>query len=329
MKKDPWFRNKLIREGILSAIHLKMIQDPSIYILGEGAHMKVHFDAPQIEKDFSDRVITLPISEDANTNFAVGLSLAGITPIVDVISSDFLYRTMDAICNTAAKAACVSEARTIIIRAEFLTGGPTSGQRIEAMFPHIPGLNVVVPSNPEDAHGFMKTALETKGVTIFFEDRTIEDRLIPDYLRKTSSPYRPFGSYASYVGNSDDAEIKLTIISYGFTMSKLAHQFYSNVESLTGCEILDLSTLYPLGMKQILSSVRNTKRLLIVEPDVKFMGIGAEIAATVAEEIPGCRIKRLGAPRVTIPANRDLHDLLVPSNEEIFSAIEELKNVTV
>jgi len=105
VKSRTWARNRLIRDGIYRAIHEQMRTDPSIYVLGEGAHMKVHYDAPYIEKDFRDRIITLPISEDGNTNFAVGTSLVGVKPIVDVISSDFLFRTMDSICNTAAKLA--------------------------------------------------------------------------------------------------------------------------------------------------------------------------------------------------------------------------------
>ncbi|MEK7113065.1 MAG: alpha-ketoacid dehydrogenase subunit beta, partial [Patescibacteria group bacterium] len=80
-----------------------MTLDATIHLFGEGAHVKIHYDAPRIEADFLDRVHTLPISEDGSTNFAVGASLLGIKPVVDVISADFLYRTMDSICNTAAK----------------------------------------------------------------------------------------------------------------------------------------------------------------------------------------------------------------------------------
>src|ERR1700726_1709162 len=98
-----WFRNRLIRDGICRAIYEEMKKDSSVYLLGEGAHMKVHFDAPDIEAEFPNRIVTLPISEDGNTNFGVGAALMGVKPIVDVITSDFLFRTMDSICNTAAK----------------------------------------------------------------------------------------------------------------------------------------------------------------------------------------------------------------------------------
>ncbi len=128
VKSKTWARNRLIRDGIYQAIYEQMKADPSIYLFGEGSHMKVHFDAPYIEKDFPSRIVTLPISEDGNTNFAVGTSLVGIKPIVDVISSDFLFRTMDSISNTAAKlnhvSADIDKPKTIVIRSEFFLGGP-------------------------------------------------------------------------------------------------------------------------------------------------------------------------------------------------------------
>jgi len=318
IKKDPWHRNHLIRDGILAAIYETMKIDPNVYILGEGAHMKVHFDAPKIEAEFPDRVITLPISEDANSNFAVGMSLAGLIPIVDVISSDFLYRTMDAICNTMAKAETVGDPRTMIIRSEFMTGGPTSGQRIEALFTHIPGLRVAVPSNPYDAYGLMRTALETKAVTIFFEDRMIEDASIPSGLTAYDEKKGEIHRLAGWDGaRGVTSGSRATVVSYGLTQ-RVVEDTLAN----KNCTIIDLRMLYPLDVEMVLACVQENNKLLIVEPDVKFMGIGAELAAQVAEKLPGCKIKRLGAPRVTIPASRDLHDAIMPSPEQILAAVE-------
>lgn len=316
MKKDPWHRNRLIRDGILAAIYETMKVDNRVYILGEGAHMKVHFDAPQIEKEFPGKIITLPISEDANSNFAVGMSLAGLVPIVDVISSDFLYRTMDAICNTMAKSGTVGEKRTMVVRAEFMTGGPTSGQRIEALFTHIPGLCVAVPSNPADAYGLMKTALAEKRVTVFFEDRMIEDASFDERFNRdqlTLGKALPFGeSQAILYGD------RATVVSYGITC-KIAEEALREED----CNLIDLCTLYPLDVDGVIAGIAGNK-LLIVEPDVAFMGIGAELAAQVAERVPGCKIRRLGAPRISIPASRDLHDAILPSGEQILAALESM-----
>lgn len=303
MIRDPWHRNKLIRNGILSAIYEEMNTNPRIFILGEGAHMKIHFDAPQIETKFPERILTLPISEDGNSNFAVGMALAGLIPIVDVISSDFLFRTMDAICNTMAKLGTVQQPRTIIVRAEFLTGGPTSGQRIEAMFTHVPGLRVVIPSNPTDAYNAMTTALNLPEITIFFEDRMIKDEWFDEPL-PSLTPHK-----------SEDS----TVISYGIT-NVLARRALKE----KNCAIYDLPTLSPLDLSRVFPSALWTKKVLVIEPDATFMGIGAEIVAHLAERVPGCKFRRLGAPRMTIPASRELHDRMLPTEADILAAHEEL-----
>jgi pyruvate/2-oxoglutarate/acetoin dehydrogenase E1 component len=293
--------------------------DPSIYIMGEGSHMKIHFDSPQIEKEFPDRIITLPISEDANTNFALGMALAGAKPIVDVITADFLYRTMDSICNTVAKSNFVSDPKTIVIRSEFMTAGPTTGQRPESLFTHIPGLNVVIPSNPLDARGLMDTTLETKAATLFFEDRMIEDKTtFPDDM-DTYLDIIPLGK----------AKIrrkgrKLTIVSYALTLRML--DILIETKNLD-YELIDLRSIYPVDYDLIAESVKRTGRLLVVEPDVAYAGVGAEIASQISErcfDYLAHPVTRLGAPRTTIPASRSLHDFMLPSEKRILEVAEEL-----
>jgi len=308
-----------MRDAIYHAIYDRMRVDDSIYIVGEGSHMKIHFDAPQIEKEFPDRVITLPISEDANTNFAVGMALAGVKPIVDVITADFLYRTMDSICNTVAKTNFVSNPKTIVIRSEFLTAGPTTGQRPEALFTHIPGLNVVVPSNPLDARGLMDSALEEKAATLFFEDRMIEDKTTFPEDMDTHLDIIPLGK----------AKIrrkghKLTIVSYALTLRMLDLLFER--EKLE-YELIDLRSIYPVDLELICKSVSKTGACLIVEPDVVYAGVGAEIASKISErcfERLAHPVRRLGAPRTTIPASRSLHEFMLPSEKKILEVATEL-----
>lgn len=317
VKKDPWFRNRLIRDGIYKAIYEAMRERSEIHILGEGAVMKVHFDAPDIEKEFSRRVITMPIAEDGSGNFAVGLSLAGVVPIVDVISSDFLYRTMDSICNTMAKAAVVGDARAMIVRAEFLTGGPTSGQRIESLFAHIPGIRVVVPSNPDDAYELMHEALRFKGVTVFFEDRMIEDSSMPKE-RFIDNILSPCGARCSRTRSNGT-----TVVSYGITCRRVEDALREKYAS-----VIDLRYLWPLDVDTVVHHVNGGDgKLLVVEPDVLFLGIGAELVAQVVERVPGTIVKRLGAPRATIPASRELHDMMIPTEEQIIEAFEALQGI--
>ena len=288
--------------------------------MGEGSHMKIHFDSPQIEKEFPGRFITLPISEDANTNFAVGMALAGVKPIVDVITADFLYRTMDSVCNTVAKTNFVSDPKTIIIRSEFMTAGPTTGQRPESLFTHIPGLNVVIPSNPYDARGLMLTALDEKAATIFFEDRMIEDKTTPPWLMDECCITKiPFGK-ARVMKHGWN----VTIVSYALTLRMF--DLLCEREKLE-CELIDLRTLYPVDLELICDSISKTGALLIVEPDVVYAGVGAEIAAEVNKRCFGKLrhpIERLGAPRTTIPASRSLHDFMLPSEKRILEVAKDL-----
>ena len=339
MIKSPFARNVLIRNAIWSAIYARMKVDPRIYCLGEGAGMKVHYDAPEIEREFPERVLTLPISEDGNSNFAVGMALAGLVPVVDVIVSDFGYRTMDSICNTAAKMAEVGPARTVVFRMEFFTAGPTTGQRTEALFTHIPGLNVVVPSNPADAYGLMASALEHPGVTVFFEDRMIADAttseddshylvslgeavqqggpyLVDPEMWKGLEPVRFAGPLPARTRNPGS---RLTVVSYGLTLRQL-----DGLLAGKDYELIDLRTLYPLDMATVVASVRRTHALLFVEPDVQHGGVGAEVVAAVAEAVPGCRVARLGAPRVGIPASHDLQHHMLPSDQQILARAAEL-----
>jgi len=330
MTRDPWFRNRLIRDAIYRAIEERMRIDPSVYLLGEGAEMKIHFDAPSIERDFPGRVITMPISEDSNTNFAVGLSLGGCLPVVDVITADFLFRTMDSICNTAAKQATVSKPRTIIVRAEFMTGGPTTGQRLEALFTHVPGLNVVIPSNPLDAYALMRDALSRPEVTLFFEDREIEDAT--SFCWSSVDDILPFGKASLWWPGGD-----VTVVTYGL-MARRLQLLRSRAHELgLSYELIDLRTIYPIDWETIFGSVSRTRALLVVEPDVKFGGIGAEIVARVSDGTsedgrvpygrptePGIATHRLGAPRITIPIDFDQRRRLVPSDDDILNAIAAL-----
>ena len=317
-KPSVFARNHLLRDASLLALYDAMAADSSVHLFGEGARVKMHYDAPKIEVDFSDRVHTMPICEDGSTNFAVGASLLGVKPVVDVISADFLYRTLDSICNTAAKLNFVlgpwRTPSTIVIRAEFLTGGPTTGQRPEALFAHIPGLRVVIPSTPRDAYGLMRSALETPGVTLYFEDRMIEDMGAWALADLALGEKVDFGSALlrspSHLGRT-------TIVTYGLMRQR--------VEALDlGSGVLDLRSIYPIDWAAIRASIRDSGQVLIVEPDVAYGGVGAEIAAHLAEEMPWVRIRRLGARRSTIPASLNLHSQSLPSDEEICRAASYL-----
>lgn len=307
MKKDPWFRNRLIRDGLYAALYEQMEFRDEIFILGEGSHMKIHFDAPTIEKDFPGRSLTMPISEDGNTNFAVGMALRGVVPVVDVISSDFLFRTMDSICNTAAKVNYVHDPPfTIVIRAEFLTGGPTTGQRIEEMFCHVPGLRVGVPSNPLDAYLMMNDALRHPGVTILFEDRVIEDATTPEDRK------RPLGvefTRGARVRRREGA--KVTVASYGLLFRRCETALIDDPR----VELVDLRWLAPLSWKP------DDKPLVLVTPTEISTLPHTMLLGVTGEPI---RFTHLHGALATIPASRELHDELVPSDAALRTCVDRI-----
>lgn len=325
-KASPFRRNHLIRDAIGAALHGAMQEDANIHLFGEGCEVKVHYDHPDIERDFPDRCHTMPIAEDGIVNFAVGAALNGYIPVVDIISSDFLYRAMDSICNTAAKAGDI----TLVIRAEFLTGGPTTGQRNEALFAHIPGLNVVIPSTPRDAYGLMRGSLAEPGVTLFFEDRDIQDDgfFLPEDLK--TGLMSPLG-VAKWRNMGPRGGV--TVVTYGVMRqrvegilrgtSPLRWDCY-NEESLD-CGLIDLRSIYPLDWSLLFRAVDRTGKLLIVEPDVQYGGVGAEIAAVVAERQPGVKVMRAGDSRITRSASPRHRDTL-PTDEEIVDDIRSLRN---
>lgn len=327
---QPFARNRLLRDASWQAVYDAMKADPSVHVFGEGCEVKAHYDAPDMLREFPDRIVTMPISEDGNTNFAVGASLLGIKPVVDIISADFLYRAMDSICNTAAKLALVrSEPSTIVIRAEFLLGGPTTGQRPEALLAHIPGLRVVIPSTPRDAYGLMCTALETPGVTLYFEDRMIDDKGLDDVAEYFEVDHTrvPFGM-ASYrrMGQRGTA----TIVTYGLMRQRVEVILKDwgkgdpYREPNLDCGLVDLRSIYPIDWTTIRAALARSGQLLIVEPDVEYGGVGAEIVARIAEEMPHIRVRRLGARRQTAPAAMGLHKYMLPTEEEIVAAIRSL-----
>lgn len=323
---DPWFRNGLIRNAIGQALYEEMQEDPSVHLFGEGCGRKVHYDAPMIERDFLDRVHTLPISEDANNGFALGTALLGVKPVVDIITADFIYRAMDSLANSLAKLNFVQAEgeppKTILVRAEYLTAGPTTSARPEALLAHIPGLNVAVPSTPRDAYGMTRTALHTPGVTILFEDRTISDALLKErpWDCEPLDAVVPFGEAALRRSHPDAG---LTIVTYGL-MRQVVEEALKGVD--VPLALIDLRWIYPVDWEMICTSARRTRRVLIVEPDVQYGGVGAEIAAHLAEKNPGCVIRRMGGLRGTLPAAMTLHAQYMPTQEQISNAVREMAN---
>ena len=309
-----------IRTATLRAISDCMEKDSSIFILGEGSRVKYSFDYPQVLRRFPERVLTAPVAEGGITGVALGASLEGMRPVVDLTFNDLALRAMDEIINHVAKVHFMSGGKLrarMVIKADFnRPENAQSGNRLESFFLRFPGLKVLVPSTPSDAYHFMRAALEGEDPVLFFEDRIISAQ----EEIKQGQTRLPIGK-ARVVARGKD----LTVVSYGCTLGFAT----AAVKSLhaKGVEIIDLRSLNPLDIDTMVSSVEKTGRLLVVEPDHLKLGVGAEIAAVVSErcfdklEAP---IRRIGTRDLLFPAAVSLQEYLVPTVAKISDAVSEI-----
>lgn len=315
-----------IREALLE----EMERDESVFLLGED--IGVYGGAFQVtqglyEKFGKERVIDTPISESCIVGTAIGASLMGFRPVVELQFMDFISCAFDQIVNQAAtlryryggKAAV-----PIVIRGPAgggVHGGLYHSQNSEAWFVHRPGLKVVAPATPYDAKGLLKSAIRDNNPVIYFEHKYLYHRIkeeIPegDYLV-------PLGKAAVKREGED-----ITLITYG----AMLHRALVAAERMEGegvdVEVLDLRSLLPWDKEAVLRSVRKTSKVIIVHEDSRTGGIGGEIAATLAEEafedLDG-PILRVTSPDVHLmPFSPPLEEYCLPNEEKILQALRQL-----
>jgi len=309
-----------IRQAMLQAVLEEMERGDQVYLWGEGIGSKVAFDYPALIRRFPGRIQTMPISEACIVGAGLGAALVGLRPVVDLSFDDLVPRAMDEILNDVAKV-------------RFVTGGASksplvvkidlppvrcaqTGQRLESMFMHIPGLLVAVPSTPHDAKGLMKSSLRGGDPVIMVEDRWIEEKELV-----SEDDYEvPFGE-AAIRRRGDD----VTILTYGF----MVKQALEVARQLSGggleIEVIDLRTLSPLDAPSIFKSVRKTGRVVIVEGGWRSCGVGAELSSMIVEECMDSLQKapvRVAAKMTHIPTSSALRMNVFPSNEEISEAVK-------
>ena len=312
-------RKSTIRTATLQAIYEGMQKDPSIFIIGEGSRVKYSFDYPEVLEEFPERVLTAPVAEGGIVGVALGAALEGLRPVVDLTFNDLALRAMDEIVNHVAKVHFMTGGKMsarIVIKADFnRPENAQSGNRLEALFLHTPGLKVFVPSTPSDAQYLMSSALTGEDPVLFFEDRIIA-AIDGD---ASSEGALPVGRARVVEGGRE-----LTVVSYGCTL----HFSLEAIRTLGyrgAVELIDLRTLNPLDVETVNESVSKTGRLLIVEPDHLRLGVGAEIAALVSEKcfdsltVP---VRRIGTKNLLLPAAVELQGYLLPSVSEINDAIQ-------
>jgi acetoin:2,6-dichlorophenolindophenol oxidoreductase subunit beta len=287
-------------QAACAAVRDAMQADAKVVVLGEDVGRGGIFQQYRgLQEEFgATRVIDTPISEATILGAGVGMALAGLRPVVEMRVVDFALCAMDEIVNQAAKARYMFGGQGRVPMVARLPTGLWSGsaaqhsQSLEAWFAHMPGLVVVAPSTPQDNYSLLRAAMDCGDPVIYMEHKELWG-LQADVLSTVGALGK-----AKVVREGDD----LTLV----TWSKTVHAALE-AKSSRSVEIIDLRTLWPWDRETVFSSVRKTGRLLVVHEAVQAAGFGAEIAATVAEEL-GVPVKRLGAPRIPVGYSKPLED---------------------
>ena len=315
-----------IIQAINEAIAEAMEADPTVLVLGEDVADREGGGVVGVTRGLStrfgdERVRSTPISEQAIIGAAIGAAISGFKPVAEIMLMNFTTVAMDMIVNHAAKLRFMSGGQTgvpLVIRMMTGAGISSGGQHsdfLEAWFAHTPGLKVVAPSNPEDAKGLMLSCIADPDPCLFVECSraygTTAD--VPVDLAPI-----PLGK-AKIVQEGSD----VTIISYSeiFARAKLAAAELA--KDGVSVELIDLRTISPWDRETVLASVAKTGRAVIAHEAVKAFGVGAEITATLHEELFDklkAPVERLGAPFTSVPFAKALEDAFVVKSSDIVAA---------
>lgn len=315
-------------EAINRALHDAMEADPKVLALGEEVADPEEGGVMGVTKGLSTkfgeaRVWSTPISEQAIIGSAIGAAVAGYRPVAEIMLMNFVAVAMDMLTNHAAKLRFMSGGQTavpIVVRTMTGSGFGTGGQHsdyLEAWFAHTPGMKVVAPSNPTDAYGLLRAAIEDDDPVIFIEN-------IPLYFQpqEFSVEKVPLGKARVAREGTD-----LTIIAHSLMVIHALAVADQMAKEGKSAEVIDLRTISPWDRETVLQSVEKTGRALIVHEAVKDFGIGAEIAAVINEELFGklkVPVKRLGGAFCAVPFSKPLETAFAPNADTIGAAAMEL-----
>jgi len=318
----------MYRDALRQALFEEMEKDPTVFIMGEGIGERggSYKVTEGLLAEFGPgRVMDTPLSEPTFTGAGVGAALAGTRPIVEILFVDFTTLVMDQLINQAAKYEFMSGGQgkvPLVVRTQGGAGNGLAGQHsqsLEAIFYHIPGLKLVMPSTPYDAKGLLKAAIRDDDPVIFLEHKLL-------YMTKGEVPEEdyivPLGQ-ADVKRSGDD----ITLITYSYMTLKCLEAAEALQKEGISVEVVDLRTLTPLDKETILQSVEKTGRAIVVHEAVKRGGVGGDIAAMIMEEAYDdldAPVMRIAGKNTTIPYNLELEKVCIPTVEDIVEGVLEL-----
>ena len=323
-------------KAMVEAIDLEMARDSSVFYLGEdvGTYGGIFSSTTGLlEKWGPTRVLDTPISETGFIGLAIGAATEGMRPIAELMFSDFMGVCLDQIYNHMAKITFESGGNvTVPMVLTMAVGGgysdgPQHSQCLRGTFAHLPGMKVVVPSNPFDAKGLMTAAIRDDNPVVYMFHKGVmglpwmakNPRTIADV---------PIEAYEVPIGKAAVARPgrDVTVV----TISLSVHHCLDVAEALApqgiDVEVLDLRSLVPLDRQAILDSVAKTGRLVVVDEDYLSFGLSGEVAATVVDSDPSllkAPVVRVANPDVPVPYAHSLEYAILPRHDRIEAAIRK------
>jgi len=302
-----------------------MARDDKVLLLGEDiANAGGSFAVTRglLTKYGPDRVIDMPIAENAIAGMAVGLAVSGIRPVIEIMFMDFMTLTMDAVVNQAAKLHFMfggQGAVPMVVRTQHgggLNAGPQHSQCLEAWFAHIPGLKVVVPATLDDAYALLQSAIADPNPVIFVENKA----LYPMKGDLSDAPPPVALGQARIARSGRD----VTVVSYGAMVHKVMAAARTLASEGIEAEVIDLRTIQPWDEACVLESLSRTHRLVVAHEAVEAFGVGAEIVARMAQigfdELDG-PIMRAGGAFMPVPFGRALEAAYMPGEAQVIAAV--------
>ena len=317
--------NITILQAINMALDHAMEADEKVVMFGEDVADPegggVFLVSQGLSGKYGDRVRSTPISEQGFVGAGVGAAIGGMRPVVEVMMMNFMTVCMDQVVNHAAKIRFMSGGQTSVpmtIRTMSGAGFSTGGQHsdwTEAWFAHTPGIKVVMPSNPSDAYGLLRSCIEDDDPCLQLEHMAL-------YGSKGAAPEKghmvPIGK-ANIVQEGSD----VTVISYGKGVHDSMAAAAKLAEQGISAEVIDLRTISPLDNDSMLNSVGKTKRAVVVHEAVRDFGVGAEISSRIHENLFGelqAPVQRLGSAESPVPFCKPLEAAYLYSQEQIIEA---------
>jgi len=330
-----------LKEGIVE----EMRRDPRVFLIGEDIGIPGGWGGAftvtlGLEKEFGERMVNTPISEAGLMGAALGAAIMGMRPIADVQYADFLFCAMDQVANQVAKMRYMSGGKLevpMVMRAPVgVTGrGAQHAQMMEPYFVPLPGIKIVCPATAYDAKGLLKAAVRDGNPVLMFEHKLLYGSKGARAETGTvdASSDIPDGDYTVPIGKGVIRRqgTDVTIIANLLMMHRAMHAAEALEKEGISAEVIDPRSLVPFDWDLVKESVAKTGRVVTVEESPRRGGLGAEIAATLAEEMIDflvAPVKRVAAPDTPAPFSPPMEKFYVPDAVRIAQAARDLMAIS-